>query len=298
MSNLRNRLPPLSSLAAFEAVSRLLSFSRAADELCQTQAAISRQIIGLEAFLEVAMFNRKPRGVELTLEGEQFASTVNPAINLISDAAMTIKIRRTDEFSIFSEPCIANYWVMPRISKFQLQFPNTKIKIITSDDLIDDSKETFDIGIQYGEANKKMYAEQASWPDEVVIVASPDLHEKMPSNVTLDDLLEYPFIHVERDGPGWISWSEYFVELGSELPDKHTSVFCNNYLSGIDAAIQGAGLLLGWPVILQSALDVDRLRKIGDFSITSTAGQTMYTKRNSVNAKPAQKFIDWIKSGF
>jgi LysR family glycine cleavage system transcriptional activator len=298
MSNLRNRLPPLSSLAAFEAVSRLLSFSRAADELCQTQAAISRQIIGLEAFLEVAMFNRKPRGVELTPEGEQFASTVNPAINLISDAAMTIKIRRTDEFSIFSEPCIANYWVMPRISKFQLQFPNTKIKIITSDDLIDDSKETFDIGIQYGEANKKMYAEQASWPDEVVIVASPDLHEKMPSNVTLDDLLEYPFIHVERDGPGWISWSEYFVELGSELPDKHTSVFCNNYLSGIDAAIQGAGLLLGWPVILQSALDVDRLRKIGDFSITSTAGQTMYTKRNSVNAKPAQKFIDWIKSGF
>ena len=298
MSNLRNRLPPLSSLAAFEAVSRVLSFSRAADELCQTQAAISRQIIALEAFLEVAMFNRKPRGVELTPEGEQFASTVNPAINLISDAAMALKIRRTDEFSIFSEPCIANYWVMPRISKFQLQFPNTKIKIITSDDLIDDSKETFDIGIQYGEANKKMYTEQAFWPDDIVIVASPELHEKMPSNVTLDDLLEYPFIHVERDGPGWISWSEYFVELGSELPAKHTSVYCNNYLSGIDAAIQGAGLLLGWPVILESAFDVDRLRKIGDFSIKSTAGQTMYTKRNSVNAKPAQKFIAWIKSGF
>ena len=298
MSNLRNRLPPLSSLAAFEAVSRLHSFSKAADELCLTQAAISRQIIALEAFLEVAMFDRKPRGVALTPEGEQFASAVNPAINLIGNAATKLKSRRTDEFSIFSEPCIANYWVMPRISKYQLQFPNTKIKIITSDDLIDDSNEVFDIGIQYGGASKTLYAEQAFWPDDVVIVGSPDLHEKMPPNVTLDDLHEYPFIHVERDGPGWISWGDYFVELGSELPVKHTSVFCNNYLSGIDAAIQGAGLLLGWPVILESAFDVDRLRKIGDFSIASSAGQTMYTKRNSVNAKPAQKFIEWIKSGF
>jgi DNA-binding transcriptional LysR family regulator len=296
MSNLRNRLPPLTSLAAFDAVSRLLSFTKAANELCLTQAAISRQIIALEKHLGASLFERRPHDVALTREGKQFASSVNPAINTIGDAAMKLKTRRTDELTIFSEPCITNYWLMPRISRYQLEFPNTKIKLVTSDDPLDEATDAFDIGLQYGEANKKVFVEQASWSDEIIVVASPLLEGEIPSKVVLNELLEHPFVHIDRIGPGWMSWNEFFSQHGFDFPENHTSLFCNNYLNAIDAAIQGAGLLLGWRFVVESAVDEGKLKQIGSFSVPSPDDQFMYTKRKSVNAKAAQNFITWIKA--
>ena len=142
-----------------------------------------------------------------------------------------------------------------------------------------------------------MFVEQARWSDEIIVVASPELQIDFSSQATLTDLIEYPFVHVDRVGPGWLSWHEFFTEHGINFPENHTSLFCNNYLSAIDAAIQGAGLLLGWRFVVESAIAEGKLKQIGVFSIPSPDDQFLYTKRNSVNAKSAQDFITWVKAG-
>ena len=296
MGNLRNRLPPLTSLAAFDAVCRHSSFTKAAGELCLTQAAVSRQIIALERHLDVALFERRAHSVAMTADGEWFASIVNPAINAIGDATTKIKASQTNRLIIFSEPCIANYWVTPRISKYQAQFPQTTITLLTSNLPIDEATEIFDIGLQYGTANKKVFAQQANWPDEIIVVACPDIHSKLPRDVTLADLREFPFVHTDRIGPGWVSWSDFFSNFGEHFPEDHTGLFFNNYHSSVDAAINGAGLLLGWRFVVEAVVREGKLLQVGKFTIPSPDDQYMYTKRNSPNSKSAQTFIEWIKN--
>jgi LysR family glycine cleavage system transcriptional activator len=296
MVNLRSRLPPLTSLAAFDAVCRHLSFTRAAAELCLTQAAVSRQIIALERHLEVALFERRAHDVALTVDGEKFAEIVNPAINAIGDAAVKIKLKQTNKLTIFSEPCIANYWVTPRISRYQAEYPQTTITLLTSNLLIDDATEVFDIGLQYGCANKKVFAQQARWSDEIIVVACPGIHNQLRKNVKLTDLLDFPFVHTDRIGPGWVSWASFFENFGEDFPEDHTGLLFNNYHSSVDAAIHGAGLLLGWRFVVDAVIGEGKLKQIGDFTIPSPDDQFMYTKRNSPNSKSAKEFIEWVKN--
>ena len=76
MSGRFRHLPPLDTLIAFESVTRLGSFTRAADELCVTQSAVSKQVRTLEDSLGVSLFKRSARGVELTTAGELYHQEV------------------------------------------------------------------------------------------------------------------------------------------------------------------------------------------------------------------------------
>src|SRR3546814_7701877 len=91
MNTLGKSLPPLASLLPFEAAARLESFSRAAEELHITQAAVSRQIRGLEESLGLKLFSRRNRAVFLTQEGRELGRVVSSALRSISDVADTLR---------------------------------------------------------------------------------------------------------------------------------------------------------------------------------------------------------------
>lgn len=91
MNALGKTLPPLASLLPFEAAARLESFSKAADELHITQAAVSRQIRGLEDNLGVKLFCRRNRGVFLTQEGRELGRVVSQALQSISEGAVSLR---------------------------------------------------------------------------------------------------------------------------------------------------------------------------------------------------------------
>ena len=297
MGNLRSRLPPLTSLAAFDSICRLSSFTKAANELCLTQAAVSRQIIALERHLDVVLFERRAHDVVLTAEGKAYARTVNPAINSIGDATAAIRSKQTNKLIIFSEPCIMNYWVTPRVSKYQGQFPHTTITLLTSEQPIDEATEVFDIGLQYGDVNKSTFEQQAKWSDEIIVVACPEIHSQLPEDVKLTDLLGFPFVHTDRTGPGWTSWSSFYSDFGEVFPEDLTCLLFNNYHSSIDAAIHGAGLLLGWKFVVEQVMREGKLLQVGDFTIPSPDDQYMYTKKNGPNTKSAKAFIQWVRTG-
>ena len=295
MTNLRIKLPPLTSLAAFEAVCRHLSFTKAANELCLTQAAVSRQIIALEKNLGVVLFERRSHNVALTSQGQWFANMINPAINTIADATVKVKSNQSNSLTLYTEPCIANYWLMPRISKYQALNPQTKVNLLTSNLDIDNSSEVFDIGMQYGTVNSKAYSQEADWRDELVVVTSREIFRKLPKKVELTDLLNFPLIHIDRVGAGWVAWSEFFAKYKTELPESHTSLVFNNYHSAVDAALHGAGICLGWRFVVGSLIEEKKLMRIGKFKMASPDDMFIYSRRSSANSQTALNFIQWVQ---
>src|SRR5471030_2491085 len=124
MNTLGKTLPPLASLLPFEAAARLESFSKAADELHITQAAVSRQIRGLEDNLGVKLFYRRNRAVFLTQEGRELGQVVSQALHSISDGAAGLRASTAQRrVVLLCQLCEAFYWLMPRLSTFHQQYP-------------------------------------------------------------------------------------------------------------------------------------------------------------------------------
>ena len=297
MTNLRRKLPPLTSIPAFEAVCRHGSFTKAAYELNLTQAAISRQIIKLEQDLGVTLFERRSRDVGLTIDGERFARSVNPAINSIGDAAQTMRASGTesDQLVIFSEMCLAAYLVVPLMPRFQALFPQVTIKLLTSSEPMEEIMEPFDIGFQYGMADKRMFTSVSTWSDEIIVVCSPDFKRTLPEEIDIRDLQKMPLIHTQQTGPGWISWSGFFDKFGNNLKENKPSLVFNAHNSAIDAAISGSGLVLGWRFLVNRAIEEGKLVQIGDFSVSSPDKLHAYARKNRDNSTLVMTYIKWLK---
>ena len=297
MMNLRKKLPPVTSLAAFEALCRHRSFTLAAQELNLTQAAVSRQIIKLEQDLGVAMFERRAHDVCLTPEGERFARTVNPAINAIGDAGHVARSNGADanQLTIFSEMCLAANWLVPRMPGFQALHPNVSIKLLTSNLPMEDEADAFDIGFKYGLADKRVFAPISTWSDSVVVVCSPEFRKSLPENCSIHDLQQAPLIHTHQSGAGWISWSEFFGRFDVKLAENKASLEFNAYNSALDAAISGGGLVLGWRFLVDREIENGRLVQIGDFSIPSPDNLYAYSRKNGNKEELVGKYIQWFK---
>jgi LysR family transcriptional regulator, glycine cleavage system transcriptional activator len=298
MINLRKKLPPLTSLAAFEAVSRLGSFTLAARELNLTQAAVSRQIIKLENDLGVALFKRRSKDVVLTPEGERFAHTVNPAVSAIGETAQIMRASgdKTNQLTVFSEMCMAAYWLVPCMPSFQASFPDVSIKLLTSNQPMEDFMGSFDIGFKYGAADERAFVPQSTWPDNVVVVCSPSFRRTLPNDCSIEDLQTSPLIHTHQTGAGWMSWAGFFERFGVSLEENKASLEVNAYNSAIDAAVSGSGLALGWRFLVNREIENGRLVQVGNFAVSSPDDFYAYSRKNNGKEKLVEKYIQWFKS--
>src|SRR5260221_8409245 len=126
-------LPPLNALRAFESAARHLSFTRAADELNVTQAAISHQVKALEERLGVRLFRRLNRALELTKAGETYLPRVTAALDALAEA--TDIVRAPDDMrrlTVSVLPSFAAKWLMPRLRSLWRSHPDLDVKIVAS----------------------------------------------------------------------------------------------------------------------------------------------------------------------
>jgi len=130
---LKSRLPPLDPLIAFEAAARLLSFTRAAEELHLSQAAISQQIRHLEDSLQVRLFTRSHRAVQLTNEGREYQHTVAAILRQLAGATMDIKnVDFSDQLVIGCDQSFASCWLSSRLSDLRRQMPDVALRIVAA----------------------------------------------------------------------------------------------------------------------------------------------------------------------
>ena len=152
------RIPPLNALKSFEAAARHLSFTKAADELHVTQAAISHQVKTLEDYLGMPLFRRLNRALMLTDEGQILFPAMSEALDLIM--VTTDRLHRHQQsgmLNVATMDSLAANWLVPRLGRYRRANPDIDVRVTTSDQLIDYARDGIDLGIRYGRGDWHAY---------------------------------------------------------------------------------------------------------------------------------------------
>ena len=212
----RGRLP-LTALRSFEVAGRHQSFTRAAEELFISQAAISRQIRELEALLGRPLFERKHRAVELTPAGQRLLDVLTRSFDGIDDCLTALQ----DEPSIGMvkvsvESAFAAGWLIQRLAAFNREFPDVHVVVDTDPRLIAFRGDRAQLAIRHSvQASRWARTESVRLAEvELVPVAAPSLLKDTPAIREPRDLLGLPLLH-EEDTTLWKGW---FAKAGCPMP--------------------------------------------------------------------------------
>ena len=235
------RLPPLNALRVFDAAARHLSFTRAADELFVTQAAVSHQIKSLEDFLGLKLFRRRNRSLLLTEEGQSYFQDIKEIFSQLTEATRKLQARSAKgALTVSLLPSFAIQWLVPRLTSFNSAYPGIDVRIQAVDRQEDKLADDVDVAIFYGRGNwpglrvEKLYAEY------LLPVCSPLLLTGDKALKTPADLAQHTLLHdaSRRD------WQTYTRQLGlSHINVQQGPIFSHSAMV-LQAAIHGQGVAL------------------------------------------------------
>ena len=239
------RLPPLHALRAFEAAARNMSFSRAAEELGVSPAAVSQQIQQIEEYAGQPMFKRLTRRVELTDAGAAAMPLVTEAMSLFLEAARVMRLPlRGKRVSVSVAPSFASKWLVPRLERFNERHPDIEIWVLADMALTDFAIADIDVAIRYGPGGYPEVHAERLLSESVVPLCSPSLVEK--GLKTPADLLGVSLLHDEsadRD-PSCPTWPMWLAARGIDAVDGKRGLRLNQSSLVIEAAVAGKGVAL------------------------------------------------------
>ena len=264
-------LPPLNSLVAFEAAARHLSFTRAAEEISVTQGAVSRQIRLLEGFLGVQLFARDTRNLRMTSTGAQYYETVRNSLHEISQSTNEILQQSRDEqITVITSYAMASFWLLPRYSEFQEQYPNVDLRIVSVNSFSDVSHFEYDLALFFRAVPPKDLEVTPLFGEKAFPVCSPKYLERNPSLADPNNLAQATLLTLEEN-EDWVRWRDWFEESDLELPDNIRRIQMNNYPLLIQAALNGQGFALGWERLVDDYLESGLLTRPIAFEVSTTS---------------------------
>lgn len=220
---MKRRLPPLLALRAFEAAGRLMSFSKAADELNVTQGAISRQVKLLEEFLKAPLFRRLTRQVELTPFGQSYLVPATQALDLIENA--TLQGREQERsLSVSLLPSMGTLFLMQRLTAFMTAYPEIRLQVSSSLEPVNFKRDPVDVAVRVGKVPGHEYAKGGSeinfrmsetwtdvsamhlWDDLITPVCSRDFLAQHGPIESVEDLAKHCLIHNMARADCWPAW--------------------------------------------------------------------------------------------
>ena len=242
------RLPPLNALRVFDAAARHLSFTRAAEELFVTQAAVSHQIKSLEDFLGLKLFRRRNRSLLLTEEGQSYFLDIKEIFSQLTEATRKLQARSAKgALTVSLLPSFAIHWLVPRLSSFNSAYPGIDVRIQAVDRQEDKLADDVDVAIFYGRGN---------WPGLYLLpVCSPLLLTGEKPLKTPEDLAKHTLLHdaSRRD------WQTYTRQLGLNHINVQQGPIFSHSAMVLQAAIHGQGVALANNVMAQSEIEAGRL---------------------------------------
>lgn len=264
MTSKRYRLPPLQVLSAFESAARLLSFKNAADELDVTPSAVSQHIKSLEQYMNIALFDRRHRGVELTAAGRNLYAALEHGLTHISSAID--EIRTSDEnraVTIFASTAMSSLWLTPRLTQFWKSHGEVAVNQHVADSVSENFKDC-DLQIWYGKSADTESGAQLLFTDRLVPVCSPG-YAKSLKDRSLETLASQTLIHMDSSS-NWTNWQSWFSAHGYEgkLAD---GPHVNNYTIAVQSAREDVGILLGWERLLAPLLERKLLVTLDEHAI-------------------------------
>jgi len=293
------RLPSLDLLRGFEAAARLLSFTRAGEELHLTQSAVSRQMQELESQLGTKLFERRHRALALTDAGQQFypsAAQVLATMRAATDRLRAQAGRRS--LAVTTTHSFAALWLIPRLAGFTRAHPGVDVRMAADTRVQDLERDGLDVAIRHGPASLAGPNAQRLFGERVFPVCSPKLLRdprrplKEPADLRHHVLLQYDDPDARHPWLHWRTWLE--VERLAELKPAGRLSF-SGYEQIIAAAIAGHGVALGRSPLLKDALEAGELA--APFKRTADPARAYYAivSRHAAGRPEVADFVAWLK---
>lgn len=287
------RLPPLNSLRSFESAARNLSFTRAAEELHVTQAAISHQVKALEDFLGVKLFTRRSRDLLLTEEGMRYFPNIRDIFERLREATERVKaLGAAGPLSVSVMPTFAVQWLVPRLQDFAEKYPDIDVRLKASDVAIDFFAENIDVSILFGHGD---------WPDTradrlleeyLTPMCSPSLLKGRKPLKTPQDLAHHTLLH-DTNVDAWRAWLKLAGVKGVRA--EKGPVFSHTVMV-LQAAMHGQGVAVGHNTLAQNDLISGRLVCPFDIKLAMAEGYYLVCPQASADRPKIQAFREWLLS--
>jgi LysR family glycine cleavage system transcriptional activator len=288
-----DRLPPLTALRAFDAAARHMSFQAAAAELNVTPAALSFQIKSLEQHLGTPVFHRLNRAVELTEAGRVLAPGVKDGFETLTTAwraALRLQDNRT--LTVTAGPAFTAKWLAPRLYDFARAHPDIDLRFSASLRMMDFTRDEVDVAIRFGSGDDSgLYALplRREW---VTPVMTPELARQFP---TPESLRGAPFLFDEsidflKPACDWPTW---FRAVGMDFNPEHGPRF-SQADHAVDAAISGAGVVLGRRAMVVRALQAGTLVAPYKTALLSQARFRFLCQKGTEDRPQIKAFREWM----
>ena len=251
------RLCQLDLLKGFVAVGRRMSITQAADDLCLTQSAVSRQIHALEQQLKVPLFVRKHRGVAFTAEGERLFRSADSALQQLQDVIAEVRRNEGERpVTVTASIGVTGLWLLPRLGRLQKTHPHLDVRLSASNRISDLRAEGIDLAVRY-------CRDVAAPPDAVRLFGeniAPVAHPSLLAELGQHDeaLLHLPLLELDDPRP-WLQWRSWLEPRGYRQASQRGMLRFNQYDQVIHAALAGQGVALGRLELLRPLIDGGQL---------------------------------------
>ncbi|MEJ6002907.1 LysR substrate-binding domain-containing protein [Paucibacter soli] len=294
MSLSLTRLTQLDLLRGFVAVARRMSITLAAQDLCLTQSAVSRQIAALEANLGCTLFLRCYRSIKLSPEGERLFRRVDPAFQQLQDGlAELLAPAPRRSVTLTASIGVASLWLLPRLRGLQQQHPDIDLRVAASDRVMDLRADGIDLALRYCAIGQPPAGSVRLFGEAVLPVAHPALlaqghalAELLPQQVLLE------FDDARRP---WLQWADTLAARGLSSQQPRAMLRFNQYDQVIQACLAGQGLALGRLALVAPMLADGRLRAIEPQAVAQPCEHAYWLLRRPGSSTPAvQAVVDWL----
>lgn len=287
---MRRQLPPFSAVRAFEASARLMSFKKAASELCLTQSAISHQVKALENYLGTQLFYREASGVCLTNEGFSYLGGIGDVLDrMAAETARVSKREAGGKLSVRAAPGFVR-WLLPRLSSFQACWPDVELHLSSSLVPADFTNEDIDLNVRWGFALQPGLSVTPLIASSRHPVVSPRLLHNGPVLEKPEDLRNHTLLH-EGACRNFEKWFHYAREPEHDL---RRSLSLANYDHVVDAAVEGQGVALGYDVIVEDDVQAGRLVRLFDVAFPELILYSLVTPESWVDRPWIRAFRSWL----
>lgn len=292
------RLPPLNALRAFEAAARHLSFTKAAEELFVTPAAVSQQVKALEEYFGVSLFRRMTRALLLTDAGQAALPPLREGFDRLEEAAGRLRRHEAGgSLTVSVAPTFAAKWLVPRLDRFHAAHPDIDIRIDATNQVVDLTRGEVDLAVRYGPGGYSGMREDPLLGEESVApVCSPALAAGDPPLRELRDLARHTLLHVNFGGQksSWPTWEMWLRAAGAEGVDASRGPVFSQESMAVQAAMDGHGIALASTLFAKVDLEAGRLVQPFVLSIPLNFGYFVVAPEVTAEQPKIRAFREWL----